>query len=302
MIRKLNKKIVVLLLTVIGLFSFLLKGVTAYAEESIISNTGLAPGEDPAIYNTEWTQAKVNYWLIRSRLTLFGGIRTISYIRITDQKDEFITGVTRLKACYKIDGKDYLVNKEISNKGNQDHIFSVGNIASKEGQFTNCSKSDNEYCMKKDFKDFDKADSEFKECNFKWMWNYKVTEIVYLYVWYLNPETGREVAASFMPDGAHPLYDENGILKGIYDADGNPLKDYSMGADGIIADETGKDIITPADQFVGEIENVTLFKTASDSINNFLDTMLQVFILMLGVVVFMVLIWGVSKIISWFKK
>ena len=39
---------------IIGLFSFSLKGVTTYAD-----SIGLAPGEDPSIYNTEWTQANV---------------------------------------------------------------------------------------------------------------------------------------------------------------------------------------------------------------------------------------------------
>ncbi len=282
---------------IIGLFSFSLKGVTTYAD-----SIGLAPGEDPSIYNTEWTQANVKYWNIYGKITPFGGIRTVSYIRITDQKGNFITNVTRLKASYIIDGKKYTRNKDISDKGFQDHMFTMGNVLSKDGQFTICTERDNNICFKKKFKDFDKAETDFEECNFKWMWNFKVSEIVYLYVWYLDPETGNEVASSFMPNGAHPLYDENGVLKGIYDANGNPLDDYSMGADGIIEDETGKDLVQPEDQFVGQIESSSFFKTASETLNKILDTITIIFSLIIGIVIFMVFIRFFKKIINLFKR
>lgn len=286
------------------LFSlFLCVGPTAHA-----ASTGLAPGENPEIYNTEWSQANVKYWTIRGRF--YWGLiqKTNCYLRITDQNGNFINDVVRLKAKFYIDGKQHLVNKDIKN--NTSGFFSFGNLFSKDGEFVPCTKKNNDVLYGKEFYDSSGEKSKYEECNYRWCWNFNIEKIVYLYVWYLDAETGKEVAGSFMPDGAHPLYDENGVLKGIYDVNGNPLDDYSMGADGIIEDKTGKDLVIWEDQFEGgvteELEIIDIFTSNIGNISNGFKTTISIIFYILLIVLFLLIFGGLYKIgkklVKWVKS
>lgn len=301
MIRKLNKKITVLLLIIIGLFSFLLKGPTAHAE--VITTK---PNWDTSIYDTEWTQAKVKYWNQHIWKWYTPWLdKTRSYIRITDQKGNFINDLTRLEASFKIGGEQFWVNKTRQD-GNS---FTNDNIYSKDGQLTSYSAASyNNGASFYSHEEAKKVWENYEECNYIWSWNYNIEELIYLYVWYLDPETGKEVAGSFMPDGAHPLYDENGVLKGIYDVDGNPLDDYSLGADGIIDDGNGNNIVNVNDQKKGEIYDNSGFGTASSD-NSFFKTLSYVIlgiITILSLLIILVLICGliafIKKVLRWIKE
>ena len=113
-----------------------------------------------------------------------------------------------------------------------------------------------------------------------------------------------------MPAGAHPLYDENGVLKGIYDVDGNPLDDYSMGADGIIEDKTGKDLVTWEDQFEGgvteELEIIDIFTSNIGNISNGFKTTISIIFYILLIVLFLLIFGGLYKIgrklVKWVKS
>lgn len=299
------------------LFSlFLCVGPTAQAE---IATT--KPTWDPSIYNTEWIQANVKYWVYKFGVSWYNPFswnyawddRTVSCIRITDQKGNFINDVTRLEASYIIGGKQYWVNEELDdqylNKSGFIHEDERGHFTSydyywgKIDYSTTIFKHDR---LKKEFKDYEL-------CNYIWDWSYDVYDIVYLYIWYLDPETGKEVAGSFMPDGAHPLYDENGVLKGIYDVDGNPLDDYSLGADGIIEDETGKDIITSDDQKVEEIRKestifkyINIFQKTSEGISDGLRLACYVIFYIVVAIICVLIIFGLykggKKLVKWVRK
>ena len=131
-----------------------------------------------------------------------------------------------------------------------------------------------------------------------------MSDIIYLYVWYKDPASGKEVAASFMPNAAHPIYDDKGMLKGIYDAAGNILDDYSLGADGIIEDEKGQDVVKVEDQKVDEVYDkaFSIVETASETINTVLNTILYVFFIILGLVVIAAIIWFITFVVGRIKR
>lgn len=253
--------------------------------------------DDPSIYDVSWTAAKVKYWNYKRSL-MFGIDKTYSYIRITDKNDNFIDNLTRLEATFKIDGEIIHVNNEL------DYLDKNGYVGwpKKEGTLytmENWEESSSLWGLNQEecYIEFD----DYQECNYVWYWTYDVKEIVYLYVWYLDPLTGEEVAASFMPNGEHPKYNADGTLAGIYDTEGNLLEGYGLSDKGIpstiITDANGvvkfNELVLWDDQCVDIVEHKTFdFSTFQSAWNS----ILTIGGIILGIIVFC-LLWRFGRFV-----
>ncbi len=264
------------------------------------------PTWDTKIYDTSWTKANVKYWVNHFKINLFCD-RTESYIRITDSSGNFINDITRMEASYVIGDKQYWANNTFD-KG----FFHWNAVNNKEGIFQECHKSTNKANANKKFLDNTGKKTEYEECNYLWWWNYNVKEIVYLYIWYVDPTTGDEVAASFGEKGEHPKYDEAGKLIGIYDDKDQLLEGYSLSNKGIPIDAEGKETITVNDQKVGESEEKGIvfnfssilpnFSGASNTVNTIINVVKIVILSILAIIALLIVIAIMKLIIKIFKK
>lgn len=258
---KFNKKILCLIFVFLAFFVMLINS-PVYASTATTST--FKPTWDTSIYDTTWTKAKVKYW---THYWNVGWInKTTSYIRITDINDNFIEDITRLEATYVIDDKYYTVNRKSLSEDRS--TFKFGNIFSKDGQLQPISEKQNKEAHELSEK-YPEEFKDYKDCNYLWSWSYKVTDIVYLYVWYLDPTTGKEVAASFAPNGEHPVYNDAGVLTGIYNVEGDLLENYTLNDRGIpsMMLESGvlEPVIKSEDQEVGSLDEGSVF----DKIGNY---------------------------------
>lgn len=187
---------------------------------------------DKSLYNTDWTKANVDVFVDRWHILTLD--KTYHYLRITDKDGKFIENITDLEATFIISssGKKYQIDVTKS-KSDNTTFFEFGNVLSKEGQFSAISASKNNSNIGKTFENSNGDIVKYQECNYQWKWNFYVEKIVYLNVWYLDPNTGKKVAGSFMPNGEHPLYNEDGTLKGIFDVDNNLVEDMTLNDAGI---------------------------------------------------------------------
>lgn len=260
-----SKFLAVLSILMIGIVMMLCLGTTANAAEvSIEDKTKFE------LYDTKWNKANINFYCLRTKLK-FGFIpvfdRTQHYLRITDKNGNFINNITHLAASFIISssGKEYVVkvDKEITSDYHAG-IFTVGNYLDKEGQFQK-NTSSKSFLEKQEFYDIDGKKVEYEECNYMWMWNWYVKEITYLYVWYIDPTTGEQVAGSFMPNGEHPMYNEDGTLKGIYDLNDNKVEDVILNDYGVPSKvenlPNGEKIITPLVKPNGQLKGEGTVKT-----------------------------------------
>lgn len=264
--------------------------------------------EDPTIYDTNWSKANVKHWLYQKPVfKVFW--KTYSYIRITDKNGKFINDITRLEATYIRNGEQVHINQKL------DENVSVWNT-SEDGQLTTWREHcDNSVFGLDSYEECLEEFNDFKSCNFVWRWNAKVTEIVYLYVWYLDPTTGEELAASFCPNGEHPKYDSEGKLTGIYNTEGELLEKYTLNEKGIpsmiATDGTLTPVLTPEDQLVDSVIEEgnsvsSLIKlwtgsAISKSSNNF--SFMNVIYIMAAIFIAIVLLAILIKFIIWlFKK
>lgn len=224
-LKKFNHKI--LLFFIISVLFICGLNLTASAK-TIVSD------EDYTIYDTTWTKANVDYWVKYDNIVFGFGDRTTCFLKITDSDGEYINNLTRLKCQYVIDGDLYTVNQEYKGDVNK---FSFGSVFSKEGQFFSRENDESYRYSDKELENiFKYSDPKFSgHANYQWTWNFHVTDIVYLYVWYENAD-GEEVASSFFPNGEHPMYDEDGNLLGIYDVEGNIVSNTSIDESGMIVE------------------------------------------------------------------
>lgn len=268
------------------------------------------------LYDTEWSKAKISFYCERFRYIV--NDQTIHYLRITKEDGKtFINNITHLSASFEISssGKktNIKVDKDLSSNRFDSDFFTFGNMLSKEGQFCKIGAYDNKHNSKKKFKDEHDKDVTYEECNYKWMWNWYVTKIVYLYVWYEDPTTGKQVAGSFMPNGEHPLYNEDGTLKGIYDVDNNLMSNMTLNKNGIPSEiiknadgtETESPLIKWNEQEKGSYtaNNIFTFSLGNlfDSSNSFLTSMILVLKLILYVIIIFAIIKFIKFIMGLFK-
>lgn len=272
------------------------------------------------IYNTDWTKANVKFF--KEQLNFLGFTKTWNYIRITNKNGKFIDNLTYLSASYEIKKGsktyNYKIDKAITSDSNG--YFKLGNVFSEEGQLEKISEKQNKYNYSLEFKDDNGNAVKYEDCNYVWCWNYNITKIIYLYVWYIDPVTGKQVASSFMPNGEHPLYNEDGTLKGIYDVDNNLMTNMTLNANGIpseiIKNEDGTETTSPLvgwnEQEKGSCTNNNVFGillnwpfggsgSNSSNGNNLLETI--VLILKLGILLLVVaaIIRFIKFIMSLFK-
>lgn len=234
--------------------------------------------KDTDKYNVKWAEGNVKYWTYRFKPTInpltWGYLwddMTVAYIRITDNNDKLLDNVTHLECKYEVDGKVYHVDEDINltylDKSGFISLGEYGLFTSYDYYWDKVSVSTTVFKHDKLAKIFDGSDGSevYKKCNYIWQWGENVTNIQYLYVWYLDPVTGEENALSFYEDGLHPLYNEKGDLLGVYDKDGNLVDKYTLSNNGLIADSnTKEEIDLIGDQLGGESSN-------GKKLGNFLD-------------------------------
>ncbi len=272
------------------------------------------------IYNTDWTKANVKFF--KEQLNFLGFTKTWNYIRITNKNGKFIDNLTYLSASYEIKKGsktyNYKIDKAITSDSNG--YFKLGNVFSEEGQLEKISEKQNKYNYSLEFKDDNGNAVKYEDCNYVWCWNYNITKIIYLYVWYIDPATGKQVASSFMPNGEHPLYNEDGTLKGIYDVDNNLMTNMTLNANGIPSEiikngdgtETTSPLVGWNEQEKGSCTNNNVLGillnwpfggsgSNSSNVNNWLETV--VLILKLGILLLVVaaIIRFIKFIMSLFK-
>lgn len=312
-IKAVGKKLIVMLsVLLLGLVTFIcLAGQVnvSAAESNTVDNT------NKEIYNTDWTKANVKFFRIGVQSLFF--YRTTHYIRITNENGEFIDNLTYLSASYEVkQGNktyDYKVDKAITTDSHG--FFKLGNVASKEGQLekiTDDLTNTMNYSVK--FKDENGNAVEYEDCNYIWAWNYNITKIIYLYVWYLDPNTGKQVASSFMPNGEHPMYNEDGSLKGIYNVNNELVEDCVLNDRGVPSKVTklpnGGTLETPLvgdnEQQVGGVESnivdympfIKDINTGIDKLNTILKTLIIVAEVIFGLIVLLYLI----KFFKWLYR
>lgn len=223
---------------------------------------------DTDVYNVDWSSGKIETWVHHKDIytkNIFGVEklfyqRTFVAIKVTDRYDGIIENLTRLECKYYIDGELYHVQKELLGDEYHSYYFNDLNVHSKEGQF----------CMLNDEVEdayFTEMSSYPGDANYLWAWNYAVWDIEYMYVWYVNSE-GVECAASFYPNGEHPLYDDEGNLIGIFDANGNLCDGITLDSNGIpVYDDTLLEV--ELDNQV--VETIKTEKTGGDLIDTYLS-------------------------------
>lgn len=241
-----NKRIKIIFTTLSSaiICIFMMFGLTSNA-----STSNYKPDWDTSIYNTSWNQADVKYWLYKHNAKWYNPLSwgyiwddtSVSYIRITDKSGNLINDITRLECSYIIDGKEMHVNEKID----KDKLYKSGIVEFDDcGIFTSYNlywekHSTSTIVFKHDklSKIFDgskKGETKYQECNYIWEWKGDVSEIQYLYVWYIDETTGKEVASSFYENGAHPKYDENGNFLGVYNSNDELLEGYSISNNGLL--------------------------------------------------------------------
>lgn len=266
--KKIGSKLLsVLSVLMIGIVMMLCFGTRVNAAE--ISTTDKTKFE---LYDTKWTKANIKFFCLHAKLK-FGFIpgfdRTEHYLRITDKDGNLIENVTHLAASFIISsgGKEtsIKVDKKITNDYHAG-VFTIFNYANKEGQFQK-NVSSKKFLYEQEFYDENGNKVEYEECNYMWMWNWYVKEITYLYVWYIDPTTGEQVASSFMPNGEHPMYNEDGSLKGIFDVDNKKIDDCILNEYGVPSKVTnlpnGETLTTPLVKPNEQLEGTGTVKSKS---------------------------------------
>ncbi len=184
-------------------------------------------GVDTSLYNdVKWQEGKPPYYIYRESF-LFLQHKTRAFICVQYDNGELVPAkyLTRLEATYKENlgfgkYKEVTVHKEIS----QSTSFWMNDDGNGDLRLM-----DNQW-MKKFKEYFPGAENT---PNLLWTWSWKIEELVCLYAWYINPESGQETAISFMTDGAHPLYNDDGSLKGIFDVNNNLIEDMTLNENGV---------------------------------------------------------------------
>lgn len=303
----LRKKIGVFLGLIMILFGLLSLGISA--DEKKVDK--FEPTWNTEVYDRKWVLANVDYWNVYSKSD-FGFVDvTTSYIRITDTAGELINDITRLECQYKIGGEVHTVNEEL-----EDSKWIYLDAFSKKGHFEPF-KNDwllhymdtvegHNYWLFKD------SEHPYQKCNYQWWWKHKVTDIIYLYVWYIDPTTGEEVAGSFFPNGEHPKYDENGVLEGIFDLNDQLIPGATMDKDGmIIESSTMEPLLTPDDQMKGSVEDsignpfdgiISGITDAKNGLDKFVLIVKLVGVIVLSCLLLFFVVFVVLKIKKWWKE
>lgn len=216
------------------------------------------------LYDTDWSKSQIKVFVERGHSFFFNSIDiTTHYLRITkDDGKTMIDDLTHLSASFEISngGKkiNIKVDREIMSEGK---TLIPSNAFSKEGTLTRIDPDTNDNNFGKKFKNQNNKEVEYEECNYEWQWSWYVTKIVYLYVWYIDPDTGKQVAGSFMPNGEHPLYNKDGTLKGIYDVNNKLVENMTLNENGIpsevIKNEDGTETLSPIIGWNSQVEGTT---------------------------------------------
>ena len=235
-VNNIFKKILVAMAFIFGVFGITMLANSAYAKETEKTNDLPQGVDDPGIYNDrEWSKANVEYWVQHSKQFLWWGDQTRSFIRITNEDGEMVDTITRIEAEYELNdwGHNRVYKRVNRNIYNFDRSLScyfngqfweaLGQANSEEGHFSKITEDlQNEAKTAGLVND---SGTEYKDCNYYWNWNHNVEKILYLYIWYLDVD-GTEKAASFLPNGEHPIFNEDGEFEAIVDLEGNILEGY----------------------------------------------------------------------------
>ena len=148
-----------------------------------------------------------------------------------------IENCVEMQIIFKLDGDKQYREVKQSNTG-KTLIFKLENVFSKNGQFFTASKS-----LQNDFKKevIPKLNINYpyeEMPDYMWAWNYKVNEVHTVYIW-TEVEAGTVVQGSCYENGLHVEYDENGNALGVFDYEGNYIKNMKYSDSGIILNEDG---------------------------------------------------------------
>lgn len=318
-VNNIFKKILVAMAFIFGIFGIAMLANSAYAKEK---TNDLPQGvDDPGIYNDcEWSKANVEYWVQHSKQFLWWGDQTKSFIRITNEDGEMVDTITRIEAEYELNDWGHnrvykYVNRNLyAYDGSLFGFFNGqlweawGQANSEEGHFSKITEAlQNEGRSAGLVND---SGADYKDCNYVWHWNHNVEKILYLYIWYLDVD-GTEKAASFLPNGEHPIFNEDGEFEAIVDVNGNILEGYTLSEYGIPQDEMGSDLVTVEDQLQGELRsananfNMNVFSmlgvNSGASLNTF-QTIITIIGLILALVLIALAIKYVTKFVKFLKK
>lgn len=318
-VNNIFKKILVAMAFIFGVFGITMLANSAYAKETEKTNDLPQGVDDPGIFNDrEWSKANVEYWSQHKDIFLGIGNKTRSFIRITNEDGEMVDTITRIEAEYELNdwGHNRVykhVNRTLNTfDGNWYNVFStswdlyMAALNSEEGAFNKITESQQDQARKAGL--VDEKGNEYKDCNYVWEWNHNVEKILYLYIWYLDSE-GTEKAASFLPNGEHPIFNEDGEFEAIVDLEGNILEGYTLSEHGIPQDEMGSDLVTVEDQLQGELKSekfsFNMFELlgvqTGTNLNTF-QTILTIVALVLGFALILIAIKYVTKFVKFLKK
>lgn len=282
------KKIIFLLLLT---FFFCSPKIASEAAENSFN-----PGGDLSRYDTEWSEANVEYWSLHYHIVfnLFGD-RTYTALRITNEDGELINNITRIEATFYVGDKFIYTCKDRMDGD----TFTSSEVFSKEGKFTIRQHLD------------DRPDSWYKEKfpnyqthNFDWIWNFEVRRFQTLYIWYI--EDGKEVAGSMYDDAAHPKYSPEGEFLGFYNGDDELMEGYGIDSEtGHLTTPEGQEVDLVGDQLEGEVSTTNPDKISgifnSPDYSNYVKT-IYLFVTVAACLIVAVLAFGIiSKIYKFIR-
>lgn len=307
-----KKKVFATLILICSFIGLLFSGVFSVSAQTK-DDEQYKPGCDTSIYNRDWRKAEVDYWVVYSKRNFWMTDVTTCFMRITDEDGNMLSNLTRLECQYKIGKETFTVNEEL-----KEHKFIDFNLYDKKGHFQTLNNpwvlhygdtvEGHNYWLFKD------SEHPYQKCNYEWNWCWKVTDIIYLYVWYLDPLTGEEVAGSFFPNGEHPKYDENGVLQGIYDLNGVLVSDATLDKDGMIINtSTMEPLLKPEDQCQDSVEDhfnilgpiqgiMNGINSAKTGLDKFVAGVKLVAVILMSLLLLAFVLFVVLKIKKWWKE
>lgn len=271
---------------------------------------------DTSVYDCSWSLGASNHWIYQFRAGwnplswgyAFGAEHTTVYLRITDEKTgTLVTNITRIQATYLVNGK---TRKNVKEKLDYNYLDKAGiwelgdngKITSYDYFWANIDYSTTVFKHEKLSSIFD----NYEECNYIWEFDAKVTKFETLYVWYIDPSSGKEVASSMYDDGAHPRYDDKGNFIGIYNANNELMDGYSLSENGLLLSPEKHEIFLTDEQTkgvkVGSGDVSNPFSLFSDGNTSIINKIINGVVLIVEIFIAIVLIYYLFRLFKFIFK